>query len=98
MLDTLPNGNIYEAFLAFYRIRLICVFGEVIFWLTDTLHSQFDAPIFVLWIKSKYIATLHVLSKSVSIHSIHIDGLVQERRNSSALAMELRLSFTNPSI
>ena len=26
------------------------------------------------------------------------DGLVQERRNSSALAMELRLSCTNPSI
>ena len=28
----------------------------------------------------------------------HIDGLVLERRNSSALAMELRLSYTNPSI
>ena len=27
-----------------------------------------------------------------------IDGLVQKRRNSSALAMELRLSSTNPSI
>ena len=27
-----------------------------------------------------------------------IDGLVQERRNSSALAMELRLSCTNPSV
>ena len=26
-----------------------------------------------------------------------IDGLVQERHNSSALAMELRLSCTNPS-
>ena len=29
---------------------------------------------------------------------IRIDGLVQERRNSSALAMELRLSCTNSSI
>ena len=28
----------------------------------------------------------------------HIDGLVQERRNSSALAIELRLSCTNPLI
>ena len=28
----------------------------------------------------------------------HLDGLVQERRNSSALAMELRLPCTNPSI
>ena len=29
---------------------------------------------------------------------MHIDGLVQERRNSSALAVELRLSCTKPSI
>ena len=29
---------------------------------------------------------------------LNIDGFVQERRNSSALAMELRLSCTNPSI
>ena len=28
----------------------------------------------------------------------HLDGLVQERRNSIALAMELRLSCINPSI
>ena len=28
----------------------------------------------------------------------NIDGLVQERRNSSAWAMELRLSCTDPSI
>ena len=28
----------------------------------------------------------------------YIDGLVQERRNSSALAIEIRLSYTNPSI
>ena len=27
-----------------------------------------------------------------------MDGLVQERRNSSVLAMELCLSYTNPSI
>ena len=30
--------------------------------------------------------------------TLYIDGLVQERRNSSALAMELCLSCTNPSI
>ena len=29
---------------------------------------------------------------------LYIDGLVQERHNSSALAIELRLSCTNPSI
>ena len=32
------------------------------------------------------------------IYKRYINGLVQERRNSSALAMELRLSCTNPSI
>ena len=32
-----------------------------------------------------------------SVLAKHIDGLVQEKRNSSALAMELRLSCTNPS-
>ena len=31
-------------------------------------------------------------------HDVYIDGLIQERRDSSALAMELRLSCTNPSI
>ena len=30
--------------------------------------------------------------------SLHIDRLVQERHNSSALAMEMRFSCTNPSI
>ena len=28
----------------------------------------------------------------------HIDGLMQDRRNASAFAVELRLSCTNPSI
>ena len=31
------------------------------------------------------------------LHTHHIDGLVQKRHNSSALAMELHLSCTNPS-
>ena len=31
-------------------------------------------------------------------YTSYIDGLVQERRNSIALAMELRLSYTNPLI
>ena len=34
----------------------------------------------------------------LSLSELHMDGLVQERRNSSVLAMELRLSRTNPSI
>ena len=40
----------------------------------------------------------HCLSveRSYRLARCHIDGLVQERRNSSALTMELRLSCTNP--
>ena len=34
--------------------------------------------------------------KMVSLAPLHIDGLVQERRNSIANALELRLSCTNP--
>ena len=40
--------------------------------------------------------SMFYLSNCVAI--FNIDGLVQERRNSRALAMELRLSCTNPSI
>ena len=35
---------------------------------------------------------------AISFIQVYIDGLVQEKRNSSALAMELRLSRTNSSI
>ena len=52
-----------------------------------------DLKMFVLaynWLTSKW--TFIIKSR------FDIDGLVQERCNSSALAVELRLSFTNPSI
>ena len=42
------------------------------------------------------VITDHVLFILISHH--YIDGLVQERRNSIANALELRLSCTNPSI
>ena len=40
------------------------------------------------------LKSLHILQN----YQQCIDGLVQERRKSSALAMELRLSCTNPSV
>ena len=36
--------------------------------------------------------------ESESSHDLHVNGLVQERRNSIADALELRLSCTSPSI
>ena len=47
-------------------------------------------------ISSSYCTKKYLVGKLVSKHNT--DGLVQERRNSSALAMELRLSRTSPSI
>ena len=42
------------------------------------------------------LETLRYLRDEIS--SIHTDGLMQKRRNSSALAMELRLFGIKPSI
>ena len=45
-----------------------------------------------LWLHAK-----HWLQQRLRLRYVHIDGLMQERRNSSALAMELHLSCTSPS-
>ena len=52
---------------------------------------------------SKIIYQIASFMPKIGIHGqlyiiLYIDGLMQERHNSSALAMELRLSCTNPSI
>ena len=42
-----------------------------------------------------------IVYESVNLHhvtNVNIDGLMQERRNSNAIALELRLSSINPSI
>ena len=43
-----------------------------------------------------WMVLVHTCMNYEKIH--HSKGLVQERRNSSALAMEIRLSYTNPSM
>ena len=42
-----------------------------------------------------FICALYVV---LLVEIEHLDGLIQERRNSIANALELRLSCTNPSI
>ena len=58
------------------------------FQVTTELHS-YDIPMY--WIE----LNIHV-QRNIS-YLFHMGGLVQERRNSSALAMELSLSCINPS-
>ena len=51
-----------------------------------------------VWIMIKFRLMLIAMDRVGRSALDHIDGLLQERRNSIALAMELRLSCTNPSI
>ena len=60
-------------------------------WLPDRSRTHHDTWNIVTWFWEFYITLLWLFNNH------EIDGLVQERRNSSALAMELRLSYTNPS-
>ena len=65
--------------------------------LADTLsHERPSNPAWYLPVKSHENKTPSVGYGSHCGQKEHIDGLVQERRNSSASAMELRLSCTNP--
>ena len=55
----------------------------------------------IILIKKKAEYCRHVIFaiyKTQLQEILHFDGLVQEGRNSSALAMELRLTCTNPSM
>ena len=71
-----------------------------------TLQSHFNAIMMLLRhhilaendkISVKIIGLMLSVSTNASLDLIHhVDGLVQERRNSSALAMELRLSCIIP--
>ena len=51
----------------------------------------------VVWLPIAFIGLFLQLDNLIYAQ-LHIDALVQERRNPSALAMELRLSCTNRSI
>ena len=60
-------------------------------------HSYFTCP---QWLLPAFVRWMGVESCYIMIQynmSLHISGLVQNRRNSSVLPMELHLSCTNPS-
>ena len=56
----------------------------------------------LVFLKQKFEFTVpfwELYKMQIFLHCLlHIDGLVQESRNSSVLAMELRLSCINPSL
>ena len=64
-------------------------------WLSVAPEKITDFPL-ITWSHNALHFTQNALDLWVS--TLYIYGLVQERRNSSALAMELRLSCSDPSI
>ena len=54
--------------------------------------------LFMRWEKIPSVPLFVTIDNNVKLVFYYIAGLVQERRNSSALAMELRLSCTYPAI
>ena len=67
-------------------------FGTVITW------NKVINPLWVAFLFRKYVLVFYVPPQQWNVAD-YFDGLVQERRNSSVLAMELRLSSCiNPSI
>ena len=61
-------------------------------WCQEMTHGQTDAQ--TVPTKTITITRYHTIKSLMN----HIDGLAEERCNSSALAMELHLSYTKPSI
>ena len=59
-------------------------------WWRVLVHTNYDL------IKTKQCKRLYVYFMGYPLQ--YIDGLVQERRNSNVLAMELRFSYINPSM
>ena len=73
----------------------------IISFISPLLWCQVTRPLMSLWSLWRDVmtnATMPPHWRSGVAYSDYPDGLVQEGRNSSALAMELRLSCINPSI
>ena len=83
-----------------FQLQVTCVFLLWIFW----RHVTKDVVVSCLHVVNMIQNTVRHSVILLSLHVLwhfrqhHIDGLVPERRNSSALAMELCLSCTNPLI
>ena len=74
-------------------------YEEINEWRLSKTHHLLKSTIQIGWPILKYLRVVaNFLTYTGFIMVEGIDGLVQERRNSSALAIELRLSCINPSV
>ena len=99
LLISLPNLILWNLFLLVESLAWSCILSR---WRGNEVSSPLSPPLSHSLTHLSLTLTLiltHCQTHSRYTHSlVHIDGLVQERRNSSASAMELYLSCTNPSI
>ena len=92
--------NLLEHFECLLRDTILILIGSFSKWDVNC------EDIVRLYTKWHVIALYFILETYESLYTqwltqlgdVHLDGLVQERRNSSASAMELRLPCINPSI
>ena len=80
-----------------------CIELEPVLWqywqklFKNTLRQGIQQIVSMLTRREDVISAFWCLVEGIAVHKNTIDGLVQERRSSNALAMELHLSCTNPS-
>ena len=86
-----------------HRVGMLCGLYHKLFVHPSYLDTNVphDNPVGIGLIMHAYLSTieaiLYDISKIAQLQQ-HMDGLLQERGNSSAKALELRLSFSNSSI
>ena len=94
------RGNTFCITGVIKQIPLLLRITETLFSCWTSLHSYLAEVTggFLLWFWIQNMEQNLIIHAGIYNFDVHIDGLVQERHNSSALAMELCLSCTNPSI
>ena len=105
--------NIFCIFRITVRIPLISVLsfnqyysrpniGVNIAWLKYIMPNHIHLTRITIWLSRLQCFVIHILRTTkwscIPFRWVHINGLVQERRNFIVRALELRLSCTNPSI
>ena len=73
-------------------ILLIALIKWNTFFYFNTVHCPLEN---IIWLKNLISTNIHDLCKKCSLY---VNGLMQERRNSTANALELRLSCISPSM
>ena len=81
------SGELWSVFYEYFNRNWSCYKGFLLYW------ANISPTYLAVWVMN-WVS----ISLALSRPYVHFDGLMQERHNSSASAMELHLSCTNPPI